>query len=119
MAKILRTEAKDYGGVNVFTDADDTPVYIAPHLLKTHWDGKKLTAVGVEFVGVVLAARAAGAVESAHEAKWAAHAARAAAAIEAKRQASGDTGDWTDEQIEDAVKNALKDDFDIQAARTM
>ena len=115
---ILRTEVKDYGGVAVFTDADDTAIHLAPHLLKTHWDGKALTEAGVKFVDDVLVARAASAVAAAHEAKWAAQSARAAAAIEAKRQASGDTSTWTDQQIEDAAKDALQDGFDIQAART-
>jgi len=62
---ILRTEAKDYGGVEVFTDADDTPVYLAPHLLKTHWDGAKLTLTGLAFVDAVLVARVASAAEAA------------------------------------------------------
>ena len=62
---ILRTEAKDYGGVCVFTDADDAPIYLAPHLLKTHWDGAKLTLTGLAFVDAVLVARVASAAEAA------------------------------------------------------
>ena len=112
---VLRTEAKDYGGVSVFTDASYSPIYIAPHLLKTHWDGAKLTAAGVKFVGDVLAARVAQEAADAKEARWDAQTEKARQAIEDKREASGDTAGWTNKQIEDAASDALKDEFNISA----
>ena len=112
--KILRTEVKDYGGVQAFTDVDDAPVYMAPYLLKTHWDGKRLTPAGVTYVSDAIAARQAAAEESANEQRWREHADKARAAIAEKMRASGDTSAWTARQIEDAVKAALATDFGIE-----
>ena len=99
MPTILRTEAKDYGGVCVFTDADDTPVYLAPHLLKTHWDGKKLTLTGLAFVDAVLVARVASAAEAA---KIAAVENAINAELEKRKEA---VPDLIDKTPEDAVKS--------------
>ena len=54
---VLRTEAKDYGGVEIFDSRDpDSPVYLAPHLLPEMYADGQLTAAGAVFVdGVVLA----------------------------------------------------------------
>ena len=74
MPAILRTEAKDDGKLAVFAQeipdpqAPCDPVYLAPHLLKTHWDGKKLTLTGLTFVDAVLVAHVASAAEAAKEA---------------------------------------------------
>ena len=54
---VLRTETKDYGGVEIWDSRDpDSPVYLAPHLLPEMFADGALTAAGVVFVdGVVLA----------------------------------------------------------------
>ena len=99
MPTILRTEAKDYGGVEVFSDADDTPIYLAPHLLKTHWDGRKLTLTGLAFVDAVLITRVASAAEAA---KIAAVDAAINAELERRKE---EVPDLLDKTPEDAVKS--------------
>lgn len=63
MPKILRTYNPDYGGLEVFTDADDTPVYLAAGTLP--FDGwAKTGKVDQAFVDGVIAQRQAAKVES-------------------------------------------------------
>ena len=98
MPTILRTERKDYGGVEVFCAGDDPPVYLAPHLLKTHWDGAKLTATGLAFCDAVLVQRVASKAAAAKDAAI-------DAAIQAELQKRRDAvPDLKDKTPEDAVK---------------
>jgi len=54
----MRTEVKDYGGVEVWDSAaPDVPVYLAPHLLADCWADGALTAAGEVFVQNVVLAR--------------------------------------------------------------
>ena len=102
---ILRTEAKDSGGVDVFAQlvldpqGPCNPVSLAPHLLKTHWDGVKLTLTGLAFVDAVLVARVASAAEAA---KIAAVDAAINAELEKRKEA---VPDLLDKTPEDAVKS--------------
>lgn len=52
---ILRSEAKDYGGVEVWDDRQpDSPIYLAPHLLPEYYADGQLTAAGQVFVERVI-----------------------------------------------------------------
>lgn len=54
---ILRTEAKDYGGMEVWDDRQpDSPIYLAPHL-SAYYSGSALTALGEAFVDGLITAR--------------------------------------------------------------
>ena len=52
---VLRTEAKDYGGVEIIDSRDpDSPVYLAPHLLPEMYADGELTAAGLILVDSVI-----------------------------------------------------------------
>jgi hypothetical protein len=56
---VLRTEVKDYGGVECFESRDpDSPIYLAPHLLPEMFADGELTAAGVIFVDNIVINRA-------------------------------------------------------------
>ena len=57
---VLRTEAKDYGGVEIIDSRDpDSPVYLAPHLLPEMYADGELTTAGLALVSDVILKRQA------------------------------------------------------------